>query len=110
MLRRLHRSSRATLLAQVRVVAWPSLVDRTSHIQQRSSSYAPADTFARRHIGPRDAEVKDMLKTVGFSDMDEFVKAVVPEAIRFGKPLPVAGLTENGLGEQQVRVLDLVGA
>ncbi len=42
-----------------------------------------------------------MLETVGFASMDEFVKAVVPETVRFAAARPVKGLTEGGLGEQE---------
>lgn len=45
------------------------------------------DDFARRHIGPTDAEAKEMLKTIGFSDFHSMVKSTVPANILAGKPL-----------------------
>ena len=45
------------------------------------------DDFARRHIGPTDAESKEMLKTIGFDDFDSMVKSTVPANILADKPL-----------------------
>jgi glycine cleavage system pyridoxal-binding protein P len=42
-----------------------------------------------------------MLKKVGYGSMDEFVRAVVPETVRFAAARPVKGLTTGGLGEQE---------
>jgi glycine cleavage system pyridoxal-binding protein P len=42
-----------------------------------------------------------MLRTVGYDSMDEFVRAVVPETVRFAEARPVKGLTKTGLGEQE---------
>ena len=107
MLRRLHRTPRVMPGLRVRSFFFPlsrQARDLTAAFlsSQLASSYAPTDTFARRHIGPRDHELPEMLKTVGFSSMDEFVKAVVPETVRFPEARPVRGLTETGLGEQEV--------
>ena len=51
-----------------------------------------------------------MLETVGFASMDDFIKAVVPETVRFPGPRPVKGLTEGGLGEQEARSVWCGGA
>ena len=42
--------------------------------------------FSSRHIGPRDAEVKEMVKLVGFNNLDELITATVPAEIRFKSP------------------------
>ena len=34
---------------------------------------APTDTFVRRHLGPRRADVDSMLATLGYSDLDQLV-------------------------------------
>lgn len=41
------------------------------------------DQFHRRHIGPRDSEIPDMLKAVGLEgrSLDEFIQEVIPEGI-----------------------------
>jgi glycine dehydrogenase len=43
--------------------------------------------FVRRHIGPNAAEAAEMLKQLGFKDLDELVDAAVPKKIRLGKNL-----------------------
>lgn len=51
-------------------------------------------TFASRHIGPTDSEIDFMLQTLGYKDLDTFVKAVVPKTIemktRLADSLPAA--------------------
>ena len=39
------------------------------------------DSFARRHIGPRDESIKSMLSSLGFKDMPSFIKSIVPREI-----------------------------
>jgi len=46
-----------------------------------------ADTFARRHMGPRLEESTSMLQTIGFESFDELVKSTVPADIMTDKPL-----------------------
>src|SRR5436190_21385893 len=43
--------------------------------------------FAYRHIGPRLEDLADMLQTVGYRSLDEFIDAVVPAEIRLRRPL-----------------------
>ena len=38
--------------------------------------------FIRRHIGPSDANIADMLKTIGASNLDDMINKVVPAEIR----------------------------
>jgi len=45
------------------------------------------DAFARRHIGPDDARIGEMLEMVGAASLDDLVKKVTPPAIRSEKPL-----------------------
>src|SRR5687768_17305981 len=40
------------------------------------------DSFASRHIGPSDDEVKEMLGALGYASLDELIDATVPAAIR----------------------------
>ena len=44
------------------------------------------DSFQARHIGPRDADVADMLKVVGASSLDALVADIVPPGIRVSDP------------------------
>ena len=39
---------------------------------------APSDTFARRHIGPDEAEVRAMLAELGYTTLEELTAATVP--------------------------------
>jgi len=43
--------------------------------------------FAYRHIGPRRADVEEMLELLGYESLDHFIDAVVPEEIRLRRPL-----------------------
>jgi glycine dehydrogenase len=47
----------------------------------------PLRNFPKRHIGPRDAQVKEMLNTIGYDSLDELIDKTVPSAIRLKKPL-----------------------
>ena len=42
-----------------------------------------ADPFVNRHIGPSADEQRAMLDVLGYSTLDQFIDAVVPEKIRF---------------------------
>ena len=48
---------------------------------------APTDTFARRHLGPSDADVAEMLAELGYDSLDALIDATVPAAIRTSRPL-----------------------
>jgi glycine dehydrogenase len=41
------------------------------------------DEFARRHIGPRDEDVAEMLRTLRLGSLPDLVAETVPESIRF---------------------------
>ena len=45
------------------------------------------DAFARRHIGPDDKRIGEMLEEVGASSLDDLIEKVTPPAIRSQKPL-----------------------
>jgi glycine cleavage system P protein (glycine dehydrogenase) len=64
-------------------------------------SIDPTDVFVRRHIGPSDAEVAEMLQAVGASSLDELIEQTVPSTIRLSRPLDVPQpKTEHDLLEQ----------
>ncbi|MEO8499666.1 MAG: aminomethyl-transferring glycine dehydrogenase [Vicinamibacteria bacterium] len=67
----------------------------------QSDVLAPSDTFARRHIGPDEAEVAAMLAELGYKSLDELTAATVPAAIRLQKPLELGEpFAEHELLEQ----------
>jgi glycine dehydrogenase len=45
------------------------------------------DAFISRHIGPNDAEIAQMLRTLGFDSLEAMTDAIVPAAIKSPKPL-----------------------
>ena len=45
------------------------------------------DSFARRHIGPSEEEVRVMLRELGFEDLDALIDGTVPKNIRFDRHL-----------------------
>jgi glycine dehydrogenase len=48
---------------------------------------APPADFVRRHVGPSEADVVDMLRTLGKGSLDDLVGETVPGAIRLDRPL-----------------------
>ncbi|TAJ22249.1 MAG: glycine dehydrogenase (aminomethyl-transferring) [Nitrospirae bacterium] len=48
---------------------------------------APSDPFVHRHLGPTDADIREMLATLGLPSLDALAEATVPEDIRLRKPL-----------------------
>jgi len=53
------------------------------------------DRFTRRHIGPSENEIKQMLDKIGVSSVDELIEQTIPASIRLKKPLALpAGLSE----------------
>lgn len=48
-----------------------------------------SNEFVSRHIGPREAETKGMLKTIGEKSLDSLIDKVVPDNIRMGHPLNI---------------------
>ena len=55
-------------------------------MQRRDKTIDP-NSFARRHIGPNEEEVRVMLREVGFEDLDSLVEAAVPRNIRLDRDL-----------------------
>ena len=44
------------------------------------------DSFVLRHVGPRQAEVDQMLQKVGVSSIDELIYQTIPDDILLKKP------------------------
>jgi glycine dehydrogenase len=87
-------------------------------LRARGVSLRPADAFASRHLGPRDAELSEMLRTVGaYKSLDELANDAVPAGIRLAEPvaLPEA-LTESealaklrAISKKNVLVKNMIG-
>ncbi len=51
--------------------------------------------FISRHLGPREADIEQMLKVIGVSSVDELIEQTVPASIRMNKPLSIGeGMSE----------------
>lgn len=61
-----------------------ALIDKKHPLQ---SSLAPTDSFTKRHIGPSDDNIEQMLKVLGYSTLDDLINQAVPPAIRLRQPL-----------------------
>ncbi len=55
------------------------------------------DDFIRRHIGPGEEQIAEMLEFLGLESLDQLIKTVVPESIITDKPLDIGtDKTERG--------------
>ncbi len=62
----------------------------------------PSDTFAHRHIGPGEHEIREMLETLGYPTLDAMTDATVPESIRLRRPLDIhTGAHGRPVGEHE---------
>ena len=62
----------------------------------RADLLKPTDQFLHRHLGPTEADIRDMLATLGLTSLDSLIDATVPEDIRLRKPLALgAPLSEH---------------
>ncbi len=48
------------------------------------------DAFALRHIGPRENDIQQMLKTIGVESIDQLIYETLPDHIRLKAPLALA--------------------
>jgi glycine dehydrogenase len=62
----------------------------------KPSFLEPTDSFAHRHLGPTDTDIKEMLATLGFQSLDALAEVAVPDDIRLRRPLSLP----DGVGEQ----------
>lgn len=53
------------------------------------------NSFAERHMGPRENELPEMLKAIGLNSLDELIHKTIPASIRLPKPLNLpSGISE----------------
>ena len=64
--------------------------------------------FANRHIGPRSEDIEQMLETLGYTSMKDFIEDVVPVDIRLSSPLSLNfdGKTTCSQGLSEYEALD----
>ena len=58
--------------------------DRAGHA---ASLLGPTDTFAHRHIGPDEADIRAMLDAIGCASHEDLIDQTVPRSIRLGREL-----------------------
>ena len=76
----------STLADRLAPLPWP--VDKVLASRMKPSELLqPGDLFVQRHLGPGEAEIEEMLATLGFESLEDLVDAVVPESIRINSPL-----------------------
>ena len=52
-------------------------------LEQQSNEFIP------RHIGPNEADTRQMLKKIGAESLDQLIRNTVPAAIRMNHPLNI---------------------
>ena len=63
------------------------------------------DKFVSRHNGPRENEVKEMLKKIGVSSVEELINQTVPGNIRLKEPLKVGAALSEFQYQKHIRSL-----
>ncbi|HEX7183383.1 MAG TPA: aminomethyl-transferring glycine dehydrogenase [Thermoanaerobaculia bacterium] len=67
------------------------------------SALDPTDTFVRRHVGPSEPEIEEMLRVIGAGSLDDLVRETVPGSIRLREPLSLSSIpSDRPLGEREV--------
>ncbi|MES2207828.1 MAG: aminomethyl-transferring glycine dehydrogenase [Pseudomonadota bacterium] len=63
------------------------------------SQLAPNDAFVVRHIGPSENDQQEMLKVLGYENLEALISNIVPTVIQMNRPLDLAGAQteENAL-------------
>ncbi len=69
---------------------------------RNTQNLEPLDTFARRHIGPREGEVAAMLETVGYASLEALMDATVPSGIRLDAPMTLSPPADRLRGEAEL--------
>src|SRR5438309_6385912 len=73
------------------------------------NTFVPASsalaTFADRHIGPNADEVAQMLRELGFENLDALVDATVPKNIRLDRPLELPKAKSENEALTELRAL-----
>jgi glycine dehydrogenase len=67
----------------------------------RSDILAASDTFCRRHVGPSEVDVAEMLRLIGVGSLDELIDQTVPASIRLEGALTLEGMASEGMTESQ---------
>ena len=61
--------------------------------------------FIRRHIGPSDEDIEEMLKLVGADSLDDLMKKTVPEDILLKEKLKIGEPTSEHESLKQLKTI-----
>ncbi|MDH3520619.1 MAG: aminomethyl-transferring glycine dehydrogenase, partial [Myxococcales bacterium] len=75
---------------------------KTPPLPEAGALLQASDTFVRRHIGPDDGDIAEMLARIGCDSLEQLADEALPSAIRRREPLVLSGLPEQPLGEHEV--------
>ena len=59
------------------------------HFMSHPDIFTPMDSFVRRHVGPTDADIQEMLAILGLQSLEALVDGTVPADIRLRHPLAI---------------------
>jgi len=65
----------------------------------------PGDLFVRRHIGPGEGQVREMLDELGLASVEELIAETVPARIRLRRPLSLPPARSEADALQAIREL-----
>ncbi|CAG2164817.1 unnamed protein product [Oppiella nova] len=77
-------------------------------VDQRRTYRNYNEAFIGRHIGPRDADKKVMLETLGFKNIEELISATIPQNIRLTRDLKLTNpMCETDILKRLQSIADL---
>jgi len=81
--------------------------------QPQETTFGPTDDFPRRHIGPDNAEVDEMLRTLGAESLEALIAEAIPAQIRSERSLSlddevVFGRQRGGVGLGERQALKMI--
>ena len=72
---------------------------------QHYYTYMKTDSFALRHLGPRDHDLPKMLETIGVETLDQLISETIPSDIRLKKPLELEDIMTEYEYANHIRLL-----
>ncbi len=67
----------------------------------------PKSDFVRRHIGPGEEDLREMLGVLGYSGMEELIRDAIPDTIRLEKELDLPEPTPEHILLEEIRKIAL---
>lgn len=93
----MYRTNLRSIKHNVRRFSYRISKFSSSSVHQSYFKYE-SDHFVGRHIGPRDAEKLEMVKYLGFKNIEDLISATVPASIRMKTALDLSkSVTESDL-------------